>query len=85
MAAHAIVRGLWTKIEPRPAMLRASAPSVEIIVSATEPDLLDRGLTIDQEQPTTVPSGSGDLWARIVPSSAFSAGELRSLEAMPAD
>lgn len=84
MAAHALVRGIWRKIEPRPALVQAMTPRAEISVGA-EPDLLDSGIELVQATPTEIPGTEGDVWARIVPSSAYPTGELLTLETAPAD
>ena len=85
MAAHQLTRGIWVKIEPRPAMVQGAAPRVEVLVSASEPDLLDTGLELTQCEPTEIPAGAGDLWCRIHPSSAYATGTLQTLEAAPAE
>jgi hypothetical protein len=79
MAHHALVRGLWVKIEPRPALIQAGA-CVEIAVSAAEPDLLERGLSPPQGELFELPGTEGDVWARLRADSAFSVGELLTLE-----
>ena len=78
MAHHALIRGIWRKIEPRPALIQAGA-TVEVAISADEPDLLARGIAALQGEPFEVP-GTADVWARIRPDSAYETGELRTLE-----
>jgi hypothetical protein len=84
MAAHEIVRGIWRKIEPRPSVVQAMTPRAEISVGA-EPDLLAHGIELPQAEPFEIPGTEGDVWARIVPSSAYSIGELLTLETAPAE
>ena len=78
MAAHALSK-LWAKIEPKPLLVQGNGPRIEITVSAAEPDLLDIGVELEQYEPTEVPSGSGDLWARVCVSSAWESGTLQTL------
>lgn len=85
VSAHEIVRGVWRKIEPKPTLVQAMTPRAEIVVATAEPDLLDSGIELDQATPTEVPSGAGDLWARICPGSAYPTGTLQTLEAAPAE
>jgi hypothetical protein len=84
MAAHPILRGVWTKILPRPALVQGSTLFTEVVTAATEPSALDSGIIIREDGPTVVPSGTDDVWARIHPLAAWPNGTLRTLEATPA-
>ena len=83
MAHHALTRGLWTRVSPRPTVIQAGA-CVEVAISVGEPDLLARGIAAPQGEPFEVP-GTADVWARIRPDSAYAIGEILTMETMPAD
>lgn len=81
MALHAITRGAWSQITPRPKMLQGSCPYIEIIEAASEPDILDCGVMIREDSPTLVPAGETSVWCRIHPASAWQHATLRTFEA----
>ena len=79
MATHTVTRGIWQKIEPRPTWVHGMSTRIEIAVGS-EPALLDHGVELEQAAVTEIPEGAGDLWCRIHPSSAYSTGEVRTLD-----